>query len=750
MYLKRVELQGFKSFADPITIDFKDGVTCIIGPNGSGKSNISDAMRWALGEQSAKMLRGGRMEEIIFAGTESRRPKGMAEVTLVLDNSTGILPIDYSEVAIRRRLFRSGESEYFINNNQCRLRDVKELIMDTGIGVDGYSFIGQGRVDKIVSDKPETRREVFEEAAGIIKYKGRKAEAQRKLDSAQTGLDRVGDIIADIESRIGGLKEESEKAKEHVGLSERYRELEINITLKNIESLQEKNKELKAQYDEAAAKIEERRCSRSAVDEELSSLRRRDGELELSATDIRERVAYNTTRALSLRSDALLSTEKRRTAERDEGRLKAEIEALESKKAEAEESSRLFGGADVESAAKLSELKSELDERLALARTAAAETAAATAAIEERRSEVFDLSRERSIKETELANNLELSSNFDEWKRRIEADIESVAGEISGLESSLAEISAGKEAFEREVSALTEHRRSLRGSYEDADRRMSETRRELERLRIETEQLTARRKTIEEMESNYEGYNAGVGALMKAGLSGVIGVVAELIDAAPGYETAIETALGPALQYVVCVDDASAKKSIAWLKENRAGRVTFLPLASIASRAGKAGAKTLPSSEGFDAFAIERVTYDSRYEKVMSYLLGGVAIARDIGSAVALSKSIGGFRFVTKEGDVVNPSGLITGGAYRNKTANLLERRAEIGTLSKRTNRLAEEHAAKAKEVDHFAEEGARYLGELQRTDELVREKEAELAGAVGELNLIASRLSERLERRER
>ncbi|MDR0519643.1 MAG: AAA family ATPase, partial [Clostridiales Family XIII bacterium] len=244
MYLKRIEIQGFKSFADQVTIDFKGGVTCIIGPNGSGKSNISDAMRWVLGEQSAKTLRGGKMEEIIFAGTESRKPKGMAEVALILDNSGGILPIDYSEVSIKRRLFRSGESEYFINNSQCRLRDIKELIVDTGIGVDGYSFIGQGRVDKIVSDKPETRREVFEEAAGIIKYKGRKAEAQRKLDSAQIGLDRVNDIVADIESRIGGLKEESEKAKEHAELSERYRGLEINITLKNIENVQEKNAEL--------------------------------------------------------------------------------------------------------------------------------------------------------------------------------------------------------------------------------------------------------------------------------------------------------------------------------------------------------------------------------------------------------------------------------------------------------------------------------------------------------------------------
>ncbi|MDR3225617.1 MAG: chromosome segregation protein SMC [Clostridiales Family XIII bacterium] len=749
MYLKRVEIQGFKSFADPVVINFKEGVTCIIGPNGSGKSNISDAMRWVLGEQSAKMLRGGRMEEIIFAGTESRRSKGMAEVTIVLDNAAGILPIDYSEVAIKRRLFRSGESEYFINNSQCRLRDIKELIVDTGIGVDGYSFIGQGRVDKIISDRPETRREIFEEAAGIIKYKSRRAEAQRKLDSAQTGLDRVSDIISDIESRIGGLKEESEKAREHATLSERYRGLEINITLKNIENLQEKNKELKAQYEEAAGRIESRRGSRTAADEELSALRRRDNELELSATDLRERIAGNTARTLSIQSDALLNEEKRRTAERDSERLAAETSSLTEKIAEAEARAKILSGSDTASGEKLIALKSELEEKLTLAQTAASEVAAASSAIEERRSLVFDLSRERSVKETELQGNEELASNFEDAKRRTEAELSAASEEIASLETARTDVSAGKETFEKQASELADSQQSLRGSYEAANREMSDARQALERIRIESEQLIARRKTIEEMESNYEGYTAGVGALMKAGLPGVTGAVAGLIEVSPGYETAIETALGPALQYVVCSDDASAKRAIAWLKENKAGRVTFLPLSSIVPR-DRNGAASVGSAPGFDAFASDRIKYEAAYENVIAYLLGGVAIAKDLDSAVSLAKSGGRYRFVTKEGDVVNPSGSLTGGAYRNKTANLLERRAEISVLADKIATLAAAHDRSVKTVDDLAEKSKRYLEELQTVDRRIREKEAELAGAAGELKSIEYRLTEQKERKER
>ena len=255
MYFKRLEMHGFKSFAEPVVIEFHEGVTCIVGPNGSGKSNISDAIRWVLGEQSPKALRGGKMEEVIFAGTADRKSRGMAEVTLVIDNSTGILDIDYNEVAITRRMYRSGESEYLINNNQCRLRDIRELIMDTGIGVDGYSLIGQGKISDIVSNKPESRREIFEEAAGVVMYKSKKAEAERKLGSTSNNLERVSDIIAEIEGRIDGLREDSTKAKEYLELKERYRDLEINITLKNIENINQRNEAFKNDISELEKEI---------------------------------------------------------------------------------------------------------------------------------------------------------------------------------------------------------------------------------------------------------------------------------------------------------------------------------------------------------------------------------------------------------------------------------------------------------------------------------------------------------------
>ena len=273
MYFKRLEMHGFKSFAEPVIIDFHEGVTCIVGPNGSGKSNISDALRWVLGEQSPKALRGGKMEEVIFNGTESRRPRGMAEVTLVIDNSAGILDIEYKEVAITRRMFRSGESEYLINENPCRLKDIRELIMDTGIGVDGYSIIGQGKISDIVSNKPESRREIFEEAAGIVAYKTRKHETERKLAATRGNLERIEDIVVEIESRIDKLKEDSEKATRYIELRERYRDLEINIILRNIETVNRQNSQYLENITELSQQLSDAGESRKKADEEFRQVR---------------------------------------------------------------------------------------------------------------------------------------------------------------------------------------------------------------------------------------------------------------------------------------------------------------------------------------------------------------------------------------------------------------------------------------------------------------------------------------------
>ena len=285
MYFKKIKMHGFKSFAEPVNIEFDRGITCIVWPNGSGKSNISDAIRWGLGEQSPKMLRGGKMEEVIFACTSSRKSRGMAEVTLVIDNEDGSLPIDYKEVAITRRMFRSGESEYHINGNQCRLRDIRELIMDTGIGVDGYSIIGQGKISEILSSRTESRREIFEEAAGIVMYRTKKAEAERKLESTSANMERVRDIIGEIEGRIDGLREESIRAREYIGLRDRYKELEINIILKNIENTESKNIYIKEDFEELQRKLDDTRKVRRETEMQLSSCSARSEELEMLSAD---------------------------------------------------------------------------------------------------------------------------------------------------------------------------------------------------------------------------------------------------------------------------------------------------------------------------------------------------------------------------------------------------------------------------------------------------------------------------------
>ncbi|GHU64811.1 chromosome partition protein Smc [Clostridia bacterium] len=743
MYLKRIEIQGFKSFADPVTIDFRQGVTCIVGPNGSGKSNISDAMRWVLGEQSAKTLRGGKMEEIIFAGTDARRPKGMAEVTLVLDNSAGGLEIDYAEVAITRRLFRSGESEYFINGNQCRLRDIRELIMDTGLGVDGYSFIGQGRVEKIVSDKPESRREVFEEAAGIIKYKSKRAEAERRLESAGTNLDRLSDIIFDIESRIDGLREESSKAKEYAELSKRYRELEINITLKNIDNLQGKNSELTEQFEDAGKALEDLRGEKVETEAKLSGLRAQDMALEEKANAVRERITENVTRSMSIENEAAVSEERQKGALRERQRLAEEIAEYESR-LEARE--KAFDEITAQYAG-LGERLEALDAELALVLSAAAEKEAAYAArsvgVDELRTAMFELSRERSAKEAELVSAEALVSSFDDTEDQVRLAQTQGAANRLVLEQARNETRAAAEANLHETEALRTEGEALRVKSDAAAREASDLRLHSESVRLESEKKSSRRRTIEEMESNYEGYAAGVRFLMNEKPHGIRGVVAELMKAETGYETAIEMALGPALQHIICETDEDAKAAIRILKENKAGRLTFLPIGTIRSREAYSD-KAIEGAKGFLGYAEDRISADAEYDEIFGYLLGKTAIAETLDDAVAMSKQGSeGYRIVTLSGEIVNPAGALTGGAYRNKSANLLERRNEAGALSLEVAALEEKSTGLTRALEEAAEKSARLLIAIRENDAARREKELQAVRAEEELKSLEYRLVE-------
>ena len=682
MYFKRLEMHGFKSFADPVVIEFHEGITCVVGPNGSGKSNISDAIRWVLGEQSPKALRGGKMEEVIFAGTASRKSRGMAEVVLVIDNSGGILNVDYNEVAITRRMYRSGESEYLINNNPCRLRDIRELIMDTGIGVDGYSLIGQGKIADIVSTKPESRREIFEEAAGVVMYKNRRSDAEKKLESTSANLERVDDIVSEIESRIGQLKDDSEKAKEFVNLRDKYKDLEINLILRNIANL-EKNSDIYktdiAGFEAEISKVKEESEKLLNRYEELTSRREL---LDKLSDETRDKIMDAVQRINSAISEGKLSEQRLVGIENESNIINSDIVSINERKL-AEEEMLTNVSDDFDYLSKELESASlKLNEKIARYNELASQQAEKLAEADDGKRKVFELHNRVSASESESKGYENLKKTLLRRREELEAlrDENSEADrQISdSLSGNLQEIEEGEDKAERLRTKLSE----LEASIAKTSQNIKDKEEQLARERLEAGRIQTRLHTIEEMESNYEGYNLGVRSLMKKNLSGIRGVTAELMEVPKGYELAVETAMGASLQNVICESDDDAKRAVKFLKENRVGRITFLPITSI--RAGKQSINDkIKDDKGFVGMAVDIVKFDKELANIYSYLLGRVAIVKDMDSAIRLSKISQGLRFVTPEGEIVNASGAITGGAYKNKSANLLERKAEIGDLEK-------------------------------------------------------------------
>lgn len=693
MYLKRIEMQGFKSFAEPVTIEFDKGITCIVGPNGSGKSNISDAVRWVLGEQSPKMLRGGKMEEVIFAGTASRKSRGMAEVTLVLDNSDGALDVDYNEVAITRRMYRSGESEYVINNNQCRLRDIRELIMDTGIGVDGYSLIGQGKISDIISNKTESRREIFEEAAGIVMYRTRKEEAERKLKSANDNLDRVNDIVGEIESRIDGLKEDSEKATEYLELRSRRKELEINITLKNVENAELKNEYLKDDIMETTQSIEEKKEIIEETDRELADIRARGEELTRLSNEARDRLLAEVEEINRLTGKKRITEERLDHIEKDTARLSEEISQLAEKAEREAKNAEEVAARKKELDERAELLTRQLEEKIAQHSGIAADIAGAAESIDNKKNDIFRLHSEISSKKSEISSMDALRETLE--KRRSEIDSEKTIGEGSNRETmdSLNRIRAERDELAERSSQIKEQREDNLRKLEEERGSERKLALDIENMKVSAGQLAARKKTIEEMEANYEGYNQAVKFIMKGKKEGICGVVAELIRVPRGMETAIETALGGKLQNIVCEDDASAKAAINRLKENKAGRLTFLPLQSI--RPDPIIDERLFGAEGYKGYGTDCVEFDPKYKDVMEYLLGRTVVVDTMDNAIRLSKEgAAGLKYVTLEGEFINSSGAVTGGKFKNKSANILERRSEITELEKELGKVRKEQGA--------------------------------------------------------
>lgn len=735
MYFKRLEMHGFKSFAEPVVIEFHEGVTCIVGPNGSGKSNISDAIRWVLGEQSPKMLRGGKMEEVIFAGTASRKSRGMAEVTLVIDNSTGILPIDYNEVAITRRMYRSGESEYLINNNQCRLRDIRELIMDTGIGVDGYSLIGQGKIAEIVSNKPESRREIFEEAAGVVLYKSKKASAEKDLQSTEANLERVNDIVSEIEGRIDGLREDSIKAKEYLELKERYQELEINITLKNIEKLEEANDALKNDIAELTEAITEVNKSKVEKDSALHEAREKNEHLESLGNDARDKLLTKVEEINRLTNQSQLNEERIAGIQRDQERIEGELKELKEKLIRELENVAATEGEKEVVLKNLDEAETELKEKITVYNQAMSVANDYYNKVEQGKSRLFENRNLIAEKRSEARSIENLKENLEKQKQQIFKDQEELEKNSTAFEERMKQALIEKKESETLVETL---RTSLKEASEDKkeyeEERFKLSRRN-EELRMEGSRLHSRKKTIEEMEHNYEGYNTAVRFIMKNKKAGIRGVVADLMKVPAGYEVAIETALGGAMQNIVCEGDKDAKDAILALKEQKAGRCTFLPMGSIKGKKADVERK-IEQVEGYLGLASDCIEYKKEYENIFHYLLGRVAIIEDMDHAIALSKMAGasGLRFVTLDGEIINTSGAITGGKYKNTTANLLERKQEVFRLEDQLKAIRTEMSAANERLEELNEI-------LTDMEEVIRDTERDFHQAEIEISTLEIRI---------
>lgn len=726
MLFKKIYMHGFKSFADPVTIELNNGITCVVGPNGTGKSNISDALRWVLGEQSPKQLRGGKMEEIIFAGTRTRKPKGMAEVTLVIDNSDKSLPIEYSEVAVTRRMYRSGENEYSINGNQCRLRDIRELFMDTGIGVEGYSIIGQGKIAELVSTKPENRREVFEEAAGIVMYKTRKADAERKLKSAGENLERVRDIISEIEGRIEGLKSDSDKAKEYIKLRERYKYLSINIILHDLAAIDKNLITSRDDLLETKKSLDENNGRICRINKELEAGRQKEDELN-EAHDSSNFLLIDKINELNKISNrGELDTARLTQIKKDIERLTKTINDNKSKLEIEVNNFRNFESIEKEIDKELEEAVRFLNDASNVLKDHRNKLDIINSEVEKNKNEIIDLTGECTQKNAEINTLSNYLLTLNSRKDEVIKDYQSKDERFISNKRELKEIKQSFDNKINEIKIVTEKINETKIRLTDLITKSENLNREINDNLTRQSMVSSRRNTLKELENSYDGYNNAVKSLMKNNPKGIIGTVSDLISVPDGYELAIETALGSQMQNIVCDDDFAAKEAVRWLKSTKSGRATFLPIKSIFGKeiALENGVKNI---NGFLGIASEIVKCEGKFDNVINYLLGKVIVANSMDDAISISKiRSGASRIVTLDGDVINSGGAITGGRFKHKTANILARKKEIEILSEELESLIKDEKKLNNEKQSVEATIASLKDERTSKFDLLRELEIE------------------------
>ena len=750
MFLKRLDIVGFKSFAERIAVDFVPGVTAVVGPNGSGKSNITDAIRWVLGEQSAKSLRGSKMEDIIFSGSDSRKPLNFAEVTLTLDNEDGALPLDYNEISVTRRIFRSGESEFYINNKACRLKDIVVLFMDSGLGREAFSIISQGKVEEILNSKPEDRRTIFEEAAGVLKYKTRKKQAEGKLKDTEENLNRVNDILFELESQIEPLQIQASMAQDYLEQKEALQQFEVAVTVYEIEELHESWKKLSETVQQQKQNESKQSALLQTKEVEFENKREHLAGLDEYINNLQKVLLHTSEDLEKLEGRKEVLKERKKNSSQNKEQLEKNIEELTTKVSLLQKQKQSFENQLRHLSNEAGTLRSQLKEKQA-------QLILLNENIEQKiddlKSEYIEVLNKQAASKNEVNFLAQQLEQLQKRNVKQKDENEKYIVERNGIREKLIDIKNKLTAIQTELeNHLLLYREELK-SLENLKETYEKQEKTLYQAYQYVQQSKSRKEMLEEMEDSFAGFFQGVKEVLKArgsALSGIEGAIAELISVPKEYDVAIETALGASMQHIVVQNEQHGRNAIQYLKQNRYGRATFLPLNVMK---GKTLAHNqiglIENHPAYIGVASDLISFDPKYRDVITNLLGFVVITNDLKGANELAKLLQyRCRFVTLEGDLVNAGGSMTGGALKQNTTSLLSRKTEldelkakIADMDTKTSKLEE----KVKELKVVLKDSEAKIEQIRKNGETLRLKEQSMKAELRETELQEKNMNERL-----
>lgn len=696
MYLKRLELKGFKSFPNKTDIIFKEGVTAIVGPNGSGKSNVSDAVRWVLGEQSIKSLRGEKLEDVIFAGADKQKPMNFCEVALTIDNSDNKLNVDYSEVTIKRRAYRNGESQFYLNNKSCRLKDIKEILLDTGIGKDGYSIIEQGKVDEILSNNPVNRRKVFDEACGISKYRYKKNESERNLKNTKENLARINDIYVEIENQIKPLYNQQVKARKYLDLSEQLKKIEVNNYIREIQKIENQLKEINSQYEALIKELDN--TDKSKIDFEQSS-KEINTQIEEVDKSIEKASEYiNSIKSVIDKKDYEINL-LNQSRENSSKKIQRNIEELEKINKSSKENKENLGKLYKEkenNEKNINELKSQLNIFIEKNEINKNKIETLNEKIETLKDDIIELLNEKQDVSNKLTTLNANKDNIDQRNESIESEIKEINDKVKEKEVLLEDL---KEKINNKKEKLNDFKEKINNYYERLNSLKEENHNlsnKIQNNNYSLKEYTSKLNVYIDMENHYEGFNRGVKEVLKnKNLKGIYGALGQVVTVEGKYEKAIEAALGAYMQNIITADENSAKAAINYLKHNKIGRVTFLPMNIIKSKK----INNIQSKTPFIGIASDLISYDEKYRDILENILGRTIVIDNIDQGIKFARETGHkYKVVTLDGDILNPGGSLTGGSLKT-SGNILSRKRLINEFNEKINNTKAENIALEEKV---------------------------------------------------